>query len=332
MRLKQIGAVSALALFAGVATAALAQAPEGQAQPPRPQQEGKQAPDRGAQSTAPAQQKKSEEADTGQRRGEARKNDEEPSAKSSRAEGKTDQSERRGSRAEQSGKQAEPKRKEAEQQRERRDRQAEPAKKAEPAAKQRQAGQNGEQNSGVQLSEQQETKVRERFREARSIDRARVSNVNFNISIGTHVPNHVHLVTLPTTVVEVVPEYRGYLYFAVADEIVIVHPRTHVIVTTIRLDHASTRSAGKTNVERLTLTSAQRQLILRTVEMRSDVRLGIGDVSIGMSVPRNVTLRQFPRTIIDDIPELRSYRYFVFEKDVAVVDPKDQEVVLVIGD
>jgi hypothetical protein len=43
----------------------------------------------------------------------------------------------------------------------------------------------------------------------------------------------VHVVVLPEEIVRIVPEYRGYEYFLVGDEIVIVDPRTLEIVAII---------------------------------------------------------------------------------------------------
>jgi hypothetical protein len=82
----------------------------------------------------------------------------------------------------------------------------------------------------AQLSSEQRTKIRTTIinqRNYRHVDR---SSINFSLSIGVAVPRTMYLYPLPATVVEVVPVYRGYLFFIVGDEIVIVHPRTLEIV------------------------------------------------------------------------------------------------------
>jgi hypothetical protein len=38
---------------------------------------------------------------------------------------------------------------------------------------------------------------------------------------------------LPVTVVEYVPRWRGYMYFLVGDEIIVVEPGTHRIVAVL---------------------------------------------------------------------------------------------------
>ena len=38
----------------------------------------------------------------------------------------------------------------------------------------------------------------------------------------------------------------------------------------------------------------------------------------------------FPREVVSRLPELEDYRYVVTENDIAVVDPRDRSMVLVI--
>jgi hypothetical protein len=50
------------------------------------------------------------------------------------------------------------------------------------------------------------------------------------VHVGATVPTSVHFYPVPTEVVEVYPEWRGYDYILVGDQIVIVDPRSHEIV------------------------------------------------------------------------------------------------------
>ena len=59
-----------------------------------------------------------------------------------------------------------------------------------------------------------------------------ITNVNFNVSVGSSIPRSYRFHPLPTEIVDIVPEYRGYDYIMVRDEIVIVEPRTRKIVYT----------------------------------------------------------------------------------------------------
>ena len=57
-----------------------------------------------------------------------------------------------------------------------------------------------------------------------------MTNVNFSLTVGTVVPRTVRIVVLPPRVVEIYPAWRGYYYFLVGDQIVIVEPDTLRIV------------------------------------------------------------------------------------------------------
>ena len=56
------------------------------------------------------------------------------------------------------------------------------------------------------------------------------TNVNFNIAVGAVVPSTVHFHPLPSRIVEIYPEWRGYEVILVHGRYVIVRPRTHEIV------------------------------------------------------------------------------------------------------
>jgi hypothetical protein len=54
--------------------------------------------------------------------------------------------------------------------------------------------------------------------------------VNFDINIGVAVPRTVHVVVLPADIVEIVPEYRGFDYVIVGNQLLIIDPNTLLIV------------------------------------------------------------------------------------------------------
>jgi hypothetical protein len=79
------------------------------------------------------------------------------------------------------------------------------------------------------LTAEQKTKIRTTV-----ISRApKVGNVNFSVNVGTVVPRSVSVVAVPPTLIEIYPEWRGYMYFVVGDEIIIVEPRTLRIVAVL---------------------------------------------------------------------------------------------------
>jgi hypothetical protein len=92
----------------------------------------------------------------------------------------------------------------------------------------------GQAKSGgsVALTTEQKTKIRSTVLTKNA---PRVTNVNFSLNVGTVVPRTVRLVTVPPTLVEIHPAWRGFLYFVHEDEIVIVEPGTLKIVTIIEV-------------------------------------------------------------------------------------------------
>jgi hypothetical protein len=59
------------------------------------------------------------------------------------------------------------------------------------------------------------------------------TNVNFSISVGTRVPRDVTFHTLPERVVTIYPEWRGFKFILVKEQIVIVDPNTYEIVAVL---------------------------------------------------------------------------------------------------
>jgi hypothetical protein len=57
-----------------------------------------------------------------------------------------------------------------------------------------------------------------------------VTNVNFNLSIGTAVPAGVRYHPLPSRIVEIYPEWRGYDFILVHGKYYVLRPHTHEIV------------------------------------------------------------------------------------------------------
>ena len=96
--------------------------------------------------------------------------------------------------------------------------------------------QAGSERSGgsVSLTTEQKTKIRTTVIEkGPRVDR---SKVTFNISVGTVVPrSSVHFVAVPAPLIEIYPQWRGYDYFVVGEEIVIIDPRTLKIVAVIEV-------------------------------------------------------------------------------------------------
>jgi len=86
---------------------------------------------------------------------------------------------------------------------------------------------SGETTGSVNITNEQRTEIRNVIVR----DRVRPADINVNVDVGVAIPRTVVLHPLPPRIVEILPAYRGYEYFVLADgRIIIVDPRTHEIV------------------------------------------------------------------------------------------------------
>jgi hypothetical protein len=86
----------------------------------------------------------------------------------------------------------------------------------------------GQVGANAKLSTEQRTKITTVIRNQHVES---VNNVNFSISVGTRVPREgVRFYPLPTEVVTIYPEWRGYQFILVRNEIVVIDPNTYEIV------------------------------------------------------------------------------------------------------
>src|SRR6266851_5730925 len=89
----------------------------------------------------------------------------------------------------------------------------------------------GQAGAGAKLSTEQRTKITTVIKEQHVQP---VTNVNFSISVGTRVPRSgVTFHPLPAEIVTVYPQWRGYEYILVRDQILVIDPRTGEIVDVI---------------------------------------------------------------------------------------------------
>jgi hypothetical protein len=92
-------------------------------------------------------------------------------------------------------------------------------------------GQAAAPAKGANLTPENRTRIHEVFVKERSAPR--VDHVDFGLSVGTAVPRSVRIVVVPETIIEIQPTWRGYEYFMVGDQIVIVDPRSMEIVAVL---------------------------------------------------------------------------------------------------
>jgi hypothetical protein len=86
----------------------------------------------------------------------------------------------------------------------------------------------------VRLSSDQRSRIHATVLGERGAPRFARNDLGFDLSVGVRVPrDRIHFVPLPETIVEIEPEWRGYDYFLVGDEVVVVDPDTFEVVAVI---------------------------------------------------------------------------------------------------
>jgi Protein of unknown function (DUF1236) len=88
----------------------------------------------------------------------------------------------------------------------------------------------GQVGAGARLSGEQRTKITSVFRDQRVEP---LNNVNFSIAIGSRVPRDISFHPLPAEVVTIYPEWSGYEFVRVRDQILVINPRTLEIVAVL---------------------------------------------------------------------------------------------------
>jgi hypothetical protein len=81
----------------------------------------------------------------------------------------------------------------------------------------------------AKLTTEQRTKITTVIRQ----HKVEPAHLNVSVSVGTRIPSSVHVYPLPVEVIAVYPDWRGYDYILVGDQIVIINPRTHEIVAIV---------------------------------------------------------------------------------------------------
>ena len=76
------------------------------------------------------------------------------------------------------------------------------------------------------LSTEQRTKINTIIRQ----HKVEPAHLNVSVRVGTRVPESVRFYPLPAEVFVVYPQWRGYDYILVGDQILVINPRTHEIV------------------------------------------------------------------------------------------------------
>jgi hypothetical protein len=187
-------------------------------------------------------------------------------------------------------------------------------------------------NASVNINDQQRTRI------STSISHLNVqplNNVNFSLSVGTAVPRDVRLQPLPAEVVEIVPQYRGYNFVLVKDEVVIVEPSSYKIVAVLPYSGRSTAAApARTEQRKTTFSDRDREVIRKHVKARpvererqttgSTVRT---EIRRGERLPDGVEIDAFPDEVYREAPSLREYRYIHRDSRTYIVEPQERRII-----
>lgn len=181
-------------------------------------------------------------------------------------------------------------------------------------------------NASVNINDQQRTRISASL--AR-VDARPLTNVNFSVSVGIAIPRDVRLAPLPADVVEIVPQYRGYDFVLVKDEIVIVDPATYKIVTV--LPHSGHATAAAPARSKVSFSERDRAVIRKHAKTRVESRTTGSavrtEIRIGEPVPESVEIEELPDEVYRESPGLREYRYIHRENRTYVVEPRERRVI-----
>jgi len=185
-------------------------------------------------------------------------------------------------------------------------------------------------NAQVNLNDQQRTRISQAVSR---LSAQPLTNVNFSLSVGSTVPRDVRLNPLPPDVVEIVPQYRGYNFVPVRDQIVIVDPSSYQIVGVLPYSGRSTAAApAPREHRRVAFTDHDREVIrkhvrARPVESRTTGTSVRTEIRTGERVPESVTIEAFPEEVYRESPELREYRYIHRDNRTYIIEPQERRII-----
>jgi hypothetical protein len=175
----------------------------------------------------------------------------------------------------------------------------------------------------AKLSETDRSKV---FSTLKSNRQASNQRIDIDVNVGTRLPAHVRPRPLPRTVVQVLPQYQGYEFVMVRDEIAIVRPGTREVVDVIHEPGSSLSYAERTTTQgrgTIHLTDQQRS------KLRDEARR-FTTSQVSSSGNQCLSLQPLPASLAADNPDLKQYQMLAIGQDIVLIDPSSKKVVDVI--
>lgn len=134
--------------------------------------------------------------------------------------------------------------------------------------------------------------------------------------------------------VEIVPQYRGYSFALVKDQIVVVDPATYKIVTVLPYSGQSTATTTTRERSASKFSDRDREVIRKHARTRTEGRearttgsTARTEIHVGDRVPDTVEIEEFPSTVYRDAPDLREYRYIHRDTRTYVIEPRERRVI-----
>src|ERR1044072_5854914 len=59
-------------------------------------------------------------------------------------------------------------------------------------------------------------------------------------------------------------------------------------------------------------------------DMRVEQTRGPGEIRIGDKLPAGIALHDFPPLVVEKVPQVKTYRFFVTENQIVLVNPQNQ--------
>ena len=160
-----------------------------------------------------------------------------------------------------------------------------------------------------------------------------LTDVSFSIAVGTKVPAAVQLRALPADFAIVVPQYRGYSYVVVEEQIVIVDPGTHEIVAIVPYIAAAAAPTRTVETSKARTPVAEKPMVNRSVNLNTEEKaVSRRPATERKKATRSVVKREYreeraPRAVTVEEsapirgPVIREHR-FVDDDDEVIVAPR----------
>jgi len=135
--------------------------------------------------------------------------------------------------------------------------------------------------------------------------------------------------------VEILPQYRGYNFLVVRNDIVIVEPSTNKIVDVLPRTGRSTAAgpAPAPSSHKTTFSDKDQEIIRKHAHSSRVEQRTTGSSStttrfrVGERLPESVEIRSFPETVYRESPSLRDYRYIDRENRTYLIEPRERTII-----